>query len=71
MVTGAGDAVVAERVERLEQRQVGVERRLAEPVAAVRPAAVVQDLGQVAVQREDEIHQAAASGARRASDARR
>ncbi len=40
----------------LDQREVGVERRLAQPVAAVRPAAVAQDVREVAVQREDEIH---------------
>jgi len=40
----------------LDQRQVSVEGGLAEPIAAVRPAAVVEDPGQVTVQREDEVH---------------
>ena len=34
--------LVAEPAERLEQRQVGVERGLADPVASVRPAPVVE-----------------------------
>ena len=58
IVTGAGDRLGRQAAERLEQRQIGVERRFADPVAAVRPAAVVQHVGQVAVQREDEVHRA-------------
>ena len=45
--------LLLEVVEDRDQRQVAVERRLADPVGAVRPAAMMQHPGQVAVQRED------------------
>ena len=51
-----GHSLGLQGAQLLDQRQVGVERGLAEPVAAVRPAPVVEDLGQVTVQREDEVH---------------
>ena len=40
-----------------QEWQVGVEGRFRQPVAAVRPAAMVQHPGQVRVEREDEAHQ--------------
>src|SRR5688500_5409838 len=46
---------VVERAERLEERQVGVDRRLADPVAAVWPTTVIQHVREMAVEREDEI----------------
>jgi hypothetical protein len=51
-----GDVPVGELAQPLEQRQVGIDGGFAQPVAAVRPAAVIQDIGQVAVQREDRVH---------------
>ena len=63
IVTGAGDPTRrSSAAQRLEQRQVGVERRLAEPVAAVRPAPVIEHVRQVAVQREDEVHRGRVTG---------
>ena len=50
-----GHVVRRQAAERFQQRQVGVERRLADPVAAMGPAPMVQHVGQVAVQREDEV----------------
>ena len=49
------DAVALERLERLDERQVGVQRRLGEPVGAVRPAAVIEHPRQVAVQGQHEV----------------
>ena len=52
------DAVGDEAVGRLEQREVALERGLAEPVAAVRPPAVIQHHREVGVQdqREGRAH---------------
>ncbi len=55
-----GDSVGLEPAELFDQGDVGVERGLAEPVAAVGPAAVVQDVGQMTVQRENEVHRGVA-----------
>ena len=55
MVTGEGHRISREAAENLQQREIGVERRLADPVAPVRPAPMVQDVGQVTVQREYEV----------------
>ena len=38
-----------------QERQIGIESGLTDPVAAVRPAPMVQDVRQMTVQREDEI----------------
>jgi hypothetical protein len=46
----------AQGAQGFEQRQVGVDRRLADPVAPVRPAAVVQHVGEMTVEREHEVH---------------
>ncbi len=54
------DGIGCQAAKHLEQRQVGIERGFTEPVAAVRPTAVVQHIGQVAVQGEDEVHRAGA-----------
>jgi hypothetical protein len=51
-----GDPLLLERLERLEQREVGVERGFAQPVASVGPPPVVQHPRQMAVQHEDEVH---------------
>src|SRR2546429_6565954 len=40
----------------LQQREIRVQRRLAQPVAAVRPATVIQDVRKMTVEREDELH---------------
>jgi hypothetical protein len=53
---GCGDALGFEPAQHFDQREVGVERGLTEPVAAMRPAAMVQHVGQVAVQGEYEVH---------------
>src|SRR6185295_17174474 len=50
------DLFFFELLERLDQGQVAVERALAEPHAAVRPAPVVQHVREVAVQGENKIH---------------
>ncbi len=55
--------------ERFQERQVGVGRGLADPIASVGPPPVVQHVGQVAVQREDEVHRL--SGHRARTSARR
>ena len=68
---GGGRGLVAELSEDLQQRQVGVERRLADPIAAVRPSAVVEDVRQVAVQRQDEVHARSGHGAVVRASARR
>src|SRR5205823_1557960 len=39
-----------------QHRQVGVQRGLAQPVAAVGPAAVIEDVRQMTVEGEDELH---------------
>ena len=54
-----GDALGLQRAELLDQRKVGIERGLAEPVTAMGPAAVVEHPGQVTVQGEDEVHRSA------------
>ena len=51
-----GDFLFRERLKRIDQRQVRVYRRLRDPVAAVWPATVIQDVWKMAVQREYEIH---------------
>ena len=51
-------ALVRQAMQALEERQVGIDRRLAQPIAAVGPAAVVQDVRQMTVEREDELHPA-------------
>ncbi len=51
-----GNAIGPEGAEHFQQWQVGIERALGDPVAAVRPAAVVQHVGQVTVQCQDEVH---------------
>src|SRR5213078_5214584 len=43
-------------LEPLQEREVGVQRGLAQPVAAVGPAAVIEDVRQMTVEREDELH---------------
>ena len=43
-------------LEPLQEREIRVQRRLAQPVAAVGPAAVIEDVRQVTVEREDELH---------------
>src|SRR2546422_10801928 len=43
-------------LEPLREREVGVQRGLAQPVAAVGPAAVIEDVGQMTVEGEDELH---------------
>src|SRR6266576_2703420 len=53
---GRGRAFGSQFLEPLQQREIRVERGLAQPVAAVRPAAVVQDVRQVTVEPEDELH---------------
>ncbi len=53
-VIGAGTASRLELFEHLDQRQVTVDRRFAEPIGAMRPATVVEHPRQVAVQRQDE-----------------
>src|SRR5207244_3824969 len=40
----------------LQEGEIGVERGLAQPVAAVGPAAVIEDVREVTVEREDELH---------------
>jgi len=50
------DALFLERLQRFDQRQVAVERGLAQPHAAVWPAAVMQDVRQMTVECQDEIH---------------
>ncbi len=45
----------AELLQDLEERKVGVERRLAEPVASVRPPPVIEDVGQVTMECENEV----------------
>jgi len=53
---GRGNALVLERLQRFDQRQVAVEGGLAQPHAAVRPAAVMQHVRQMTVECQDEIH---------------
>ena len=53
---GGRDAISLERLERFDQRQVTVERGFAQPHTPVRPAAMVQDVGQMTVECQDEIH---------------
>src|SRR2546426_6480638 len=43
-------------LEPLQEREIRVQRGLAQPVAAVGPAAVIEDVRQVTVEREDELH---------------
>src|SRR5256885_11717573 len=50
------NALFLERLQRLDQRQIAVERGFAEPHAPVRPAAVMEDVRQMTVERQDEIH---------------
>ena len=70
---GRGHALDLEGVELLEERQVGVDRRFAQPVAAVGPAAVTEHPGEMAVEDEDKVHgrHASAMAARRRASARR
>ena len=61
-----------ELLQLLEQGEVAIERRFAQPVAAVRPPPVIQHVRQMAVQREDEIHRSRGQPAgERAASARR
>ena len=53
---GRCNAFALERLQLFEERQVGIDRRLAQPIATVWPAAVIQDVGKVAMQRENEVH---------------
>src|SRR3989442_15749434 len=53
---GGRDALLLERVQRFDQRQVAIERGLTQPHAAVWPAAVMQNVRQVTVEGQDEIH---------------
>ena len=48
--------VAGQRVELFQQRQVRVDRGFAQPVAAVRPPSVVQHPRQVAMERQNKIH---------------
>src|SRR2546428_2369411 len=50
------DVLALERLQRFDQGEIAVQRSLAQPHAAVRPAAVVQYVREVTVQRENEIH---------------
>jgi hypothetical protein len=50
-----GHCLRGQTAENLEQRQIGVERGLTDPVTAVRPPPVVEDIRQMAVQCKDEI----------------
>jgi hypothetical protein len=50
-----GHPLVAQAPQGLQQRQIAVEHCLTDPVAAVRPAPVVEDVRKMAVKREDEI----------------
>ena len=51
-----GDLFCGECLKRIDQRQVRVYRRLRYPVAAVRPATVVQHVWKVTVKSEYEVH---------------
>src|SRR5688572_18498971 len=51
-----GDFLLRECLEGIDQRQVSIDCRFRDPVAAVRPATVIQHVGQVTVKRENEIH---------------
>ena len=68
---GSRGRLVAQLPERLQQGQVGVERRLADPVTAVRPPPMVQHVGQVAVQRQHEVHRGSGHRAAEYASARR
>src|SRR6266705_2788105 len=50
--------------EPLQQRERGVERGFTQPVAAVRPAAMIEDVREVTVEREYEVHHRTASARR-------
>jgi hypothetical protein len=63
---GRGDAFRIERPERLDEREIRIDRRLGDPVAAVRPASVIQDVREVAMEREDEVHSELVNEARTA-----
>src|SRR6266516_153331 len=56
------DVLALERLQRFDQGEIAVQRSLAQPYAAVRPAAVVQDVRKVTVQRENEIHRGRGGG---------
>ena len=53
-----------ELLEPLQEREIRVQRGLAQPVAAVRPAPVIQDVGEMTMEGEDEVHHSSASARR-------
>jgi hypothetical protein len=55
---GRRNIVRRQASKNLQQRQVGVERCLTQPVASMGPASMVQHVRKVAVQGEDEVHRA-------------
>jgi len=58
---GSGHALVLEAAQRLDQRQVRVERGFRQPDAAVRPAPMVEHPGKVTMQCENEVHRSSSS----------
>src|SRR2546430_14929757 len=50
--------------EPLQQREIRVERGLTQPVAAVRPAAMIEDVREGTVEREYEVHHRSARARR-------
>ena len=60
------DFLFGERLKRVDQRQVRIDRSFCDPIAAVWPATVIEHVRQVTVKRENEIHIAQLSGFARA-----
>ena len=56
----SGHRLGGELLQHFEQREVGVDRRFAEPVAPMRPAPVIEDVRQMAVEGKDEVDRRAA-----------
>ncbi len=52
---GRMDAIALECLQRLDEWQVGIQRRLGEPVGAMRPPPVVEHPWEVAVQGQHEV----------------
>ena len=53
---GGVDAFVTEAIQDVDQREIRFGRGLHEPVAAVRPASVLEHVRQMGVQDQDEVH---------------
>ena len=61
-VRGVDPLSLLEGPKGLEERQVGIQRRLTEPIASMGPTAMIQDVGEVAVESQYKMHRISSGG---------